>query len=981
MNNNNKDEESNLFQKEQEILKFWQKSKIFEKSVDKKHPQGEYSFYDGPPFATGLPHYGHIVASLLKDVFPRYKTMRGYKVTRKWGWDCHGLPIESLVEKDLGIKDKVDIENKIGIDKFNEACRQKVMKYADEWKKFIPMIGRWVDMEDDYKTMDLEYMESIWWVFKQLWDKDLIYEGYKSMHICPHCETTLSNFEVSQAYKDIDDLSVIAKFELASEPNTYLLAWTTTPWTLPGNVALAIGGGVDYVKVLADNKNYILAKANLEIIFKDTEYKIINKIEAKDLINKKYKPLFDFSNHDLEHKENLYTIQSADFVTIEDGTGIVHIAPAFGDDDMNLGQTKNLPFIQHVDLSGHFTKVMVNFGDFVGLEVKPKQDTQETDKKVIKYLKEKDLAFKVEEYEHSYPHCWRCDAPLLNYATSSWFVNVSKIKDKIVKNNQEINWVPENFQEGRMGKWLEGARDWSISRQRYWGSVLPIWKCECGEIKVMGSIQDLEKISEQKINDLHKHNVDKITFKCPKCKKEMTRIPDVFDCWFESGSMPYASIHYPFDPSSLSSQSSDNYGARNKDSKIALPKGFPCNFVAEGQDQTRGWFYTLLVLSTALFNKPAFKNVVVNGIVLAEDGQKMSKRLQNYPDPTELIKKYSADVLRYYLLSSSVVKAGDLCFLEKDVATIYSRYFLTLLNVLSFYKMYQQDSDLELGKIENLLDSWVLIKLKEFKKEISNNLENYELKKCLDLIGSFILELSTWYLRRSRDRFKSADKNAGQTLYYLLLEFSKIIAPFLPFMAEYIYQELKGSSESVHLLAWPELKNLEPREMELLNNMKKVREIVEKIHNLRSELGLKVRQPLALAKYHFGTTKLDEQLEKIIIEEVNVKKIEFFKRLKDQEVDLDTKLTPELKQEGNLRELIRNINALRKKAKLTIEDKIEVYFQTENQELIDLIKNNEEELKNSVLAQNFNNEKIEDGLIEKEFQVNEYKIMTNLKKV
>ncbi len=1154
---NKAQKESNLFQKEQEILKFWQENKIFEKSVDKKHPQGEYSFYDGPPFATGLPHYGHIVASLLKDVFPRYKTMQGYQVTRKWGWDCHGLPIESLVEKDLNIKDKADIENKIGIDKFNQACCQKVMKYADEWKKFIPMIGRWVDMENDYKTMDLEYMESVWWVFKQLWDKGLIYEGYKSMHICPHCETTLSNFEVSQGYKDIEDWSVITKFELVDQPNTYLLAWTTTPWTLPGNVALAIGENIDYVKVMVSKENYILAKANLESIFKDVKYEVIEPIKVSDLIRKKYKPLFDFSNQDLEHKENLYTIQSADFVTIEDGTGIVHIAPAFGEDDMNLGQEKKLPFIQHVSFSGHFTESMTNFEDFAGLEVKPKEDTQRTDKKVIDYLKNKDLVFKVEEYEHSYPHCWRCDAPLLNYATGSWFVNVSKIKDKIIKNNKKINWVPKNFKEGRMGKWLEGARDWSISRQRYWGSVLPIWKCACGEIKVMGSISDLQQYSNQPITklifirhgeserniqniksrtidkfpltkkgheevekiakkisdsvdiiisspilrtkqtaellqkkigtdivyddlimeydhgkwedvlpdellkdpsyqkyeelkspeekfkfrlgetgetrdeiikrvgkfinkvfekykgktilivshggiyaaiekfiydtsledflnseevdhnnmqtlclgpdgkamDLHKHYVDKITFKCPKCKKEMKRIPDVFDCWFESGSMPYASIHYPFE------------------NKKWFKNNFPADFIAEGQDQTRGWFYTLLVLATALFDQPAFKNVVVNGIVLAEDGQKMSKRLRNYPDPIELIQKYSADVLRYYLLSSSVVKAGDLCFSEKDVATVYSRYFLTLLNVLSFYKMYAQPSDSEFQESKNILDQWILIKLKSLTAEITFNLDNYELKKCLDLIGDFILELSTWYLRRSRDRFKTEDKQAGLTLYHVLFEFSKIIAPFLPFMAEDIYQELKGSSESVHLSAWPEIKDLSSTEKELLVNMQKIREIVEKVHKLRAEAGIKVRQPLALVQYHWGAKAIDKNLEKIIAEELNVKAVEFSKELKDQEVYLNTDLNPELKAEGNLRELIRNINALRKKAGLTIGDKVEIYFQTKDQELISLIQNKFAELAQGVLAIAFKNEELIDSLIEKEFEINEYKIKVFLKKV
>ena len=971
MDKNLEGKESNLFKKEQEILKFWQENEIFEKSLEKKNLKGEYVFYDGPPFATGLPHYGHIIASLLKDVIPRYKTMKGYLVKRRWGWDCHGLPVENEVEKELDIKDKSDIEKKIGIEKFNETCRQNVMKYAGEWRKFIPMIGRWIDMDNDYKTMDIEYMESIWWVFKQLWDKGLIYEGYKSMHICPHCETTLSNFEVTQGYKDITDLSVIAKFELIDEsayvesgstsagrPNTYLLAWTTTPWTLPGNVALAVGEHVEYVKVESNNENYILAKVNLEAIFKDIDYKVIGKVNIKDLIGKKYKPLFDyFLKKDLENKKNLYTIQSADFVTVEDGTGIVHIAPAFGEDDMNLGKEKKLPMIQHVNKDGRFTD---DIKDWAGELVKPKQDSQKLDKKIVQYLKSKKLCFKEEKFTHSYPHCWRCDTPLLNYATKSWFVNVTKIKDKLIANNKKINWVPKSFKQGRMGKWLEGAKDWSISRQRYWGSVLPIWKCDCGEMKVIGSKKELEDLSKQKINDLHKHNVDKITFKCDKCKGIMKRIPDVLDCWFESGSMPYASNHYPFE------------------NREWFDKHFPADFIAEGQDQTRGWFYTLLVLSTALFDKPAFKNVIVNGIVLAEDGQKMSKRLKNYPDPVELVKKYSADALRYYLLSSPVVKAGDLCFTEKDVAVVYSRYFLTLMNVFSFYNMYRKEDDSNFEQSGNLLDKWILLKLQELKKEITDNLEKYELKKAIDPIGEFILELSTWYLRRSRDRFKNNDENATKTLHYVLLEFSKIIAPFIPFIAEYIYKELGGDKESVHLIDWPKYKELNKDEIKLLNNMESARNIVEKIHNLRDQARIKVRQPLALAKYHFGAQALDSDLERIIAEEVNVKKIEFSKDLQGQEVNLNTDLTQELKNEGNLRELVRQINALRKKAKLTIKDRIDIYFQSNDKELIDLIEKNREFLQKSVLADGFINDKAKDSLISKGLKINEFSVEISL---
>jgi isoleucyl-tRNA synthetase len=957
MNDNKQNKYSDLFKKEQDVLKFWEDNNIFEKSLEKDSPQGEYSFYDGPPFATGLPHYGHIVASLLKDIFPRYKTMQGYSVKRKWGWDCHGLPVESLVEKDLNIKSKDEIEDNVGVDKFNESCRSSVMKYADEWKKFIPMIGRWVDMEDDYKTMDPEYMESIWWVFNSLWEKGLIYEGYKSMHICPHCETTLSNFEVTQGYKDVKDLSVTAKFELIDEPGTFILAWTTTPWTLAGNVALAVGKKMDYIKVELEGKKYILAKELVEQVFAEKEYTIVEKLKGKDLVGKTYQPLFDFysSNKELENMENGWKVYDADFVTIEDGTGIVHIAPGFGEDDMNLGKENKLPFIQHVALNGRFTEEM---SDFAGLEVKPKEDTQKTDVEIIKYLAAKDLLFSKSKYEHSYPHCWRCDAPLLNYATKSWFVKVTEIKDKIIANNQKVNWIPNNFKDGRMGKWLEGARDWSISRQRYWGSVMPIWKCNCGEMKVIGSIVELEKLSGKKVVDLHKHNVDQITMKCKKCAQEMKRIPDVLDCWFESGAMPYASVHYPFE------------------NKEWFESNFPAQFIAEGQDQTRGWFYTLLVLSTALFDKPAFSNVVVNGMALAEDGKKMSKRLKNYPDPTAMIYKYSADALRYYLLSSPIVKAGDLCFSEKDLSSVYYRYISTLMNVISFYNMYAQEDDLIFSEPEHLLDKWILAKLKELKKNITDSLEKYEVKKSVDPLGEFILELSTWYLRRSRDRFKEGDDLGRKTLHYVILEFSKLIAPAMPFLAEDLYRQMKGEQESVHLDSWPKIEELNKEENELLEDMETARKVVEKSHNLRDQAGMKVRQPLASIKYHCSKEALNKKFEQIIAEEINVKIVEFSKDVAENEIELDIKLTPELKDEANVRELVRQINSLRKKAGLTINDQIKVYFQSDN--LAKLILENKEFLQKNTLAEDIINESVNESLITKEVEINEFKVKISL---
>jgi len=929
----------NIPEIEKRILEFWQKKKIFEKSLNKKSPKGDFVFYDGPPFATGTPHYGHIVASLMKDIVPRYWTMQGYRVERKWGWDCHGLPIENIVEEELGLKHKKDIEE-IGVDKFNETARSKVLTYTEEWKKVIGRLGRWADMDNAYKTMDLNYMESIWWVFRQLWDKKLIYEGYKSMHICPRCETTLSQHEVSDNYQDIEDISVIAKFELVDEPKTYVLAWTTTPWTLPGNVALAMGKKLDYVKVKlaspagrSDDGNYILVEQNLESIFKDKKHEIVGKINAKDLEGKKYKPLFDyFLDKDLKNKENLYTIQLADFVTIEDGTGVVHIAPAFGEDDMNLGKEKNLSFIQHVKMNGQIIDDVIDFKD---LEVKPKDKPQSTDKKIIDCLEKKNLVFKTEKFTHSYPFCYRCDSPLLNYATSSLFVNITELKEKLLKNAKKINWVPEHIKEGRFGKWLEGARDWAISRQRFWGSVIPIWICDkCKEKKVIGSIKELEELSGEKIIDLHKHFVDKISFKC-KCGGTMKRISDVLDCWFESGSMPYGQAHYPFE------------------NKEKFEKNFPAEFIAEGPDQTRAWFYYLHVLSTALKNSEAFKNVIVNGMVLAEDGKKMSKHLNNYPDPMSVFEKYGADAVRYYLATSPVMKTEDLCFSEKAVDEVVKKVLLILLNVFSFYKMFELDVKVDV-KSDNLLDEWILSKIESLKKEITDGYNKYDLNQATKPIEQFINDLSTWYLRRSRERFKSENKKekekAAKTLKYVLLELSKIMAPAMPFAADYIYRELGSDKESVHLEDWPEV-NKKLIDKDLEEKMEQVREICSLGLEKRAEAGIKVRQPLSKIQIPClpagrQNTKLQTELLNLIKDEVNVKEVILDEKVKEGVV-LDTKITEELKEEGLIRDFIRQIQAKRKDAGLTPKDKIRVYY-SENK---DIVEKNKEQIKKQVIAE------------------------------
>jgi len=971
-NQQNKPKNTNPFPAmEEEVLSFWEKNKIFEKSVKRDAPKGDYVFYDGPPFATGTPHYGHIVASIMKDVVPRYWTMKGFKVERKWGWDCHGLPIENIVEKELGFKSKKDIEE-LGIEKFNETCRSKVLTYVDEWKKVIRRLGRWADMENAYKTMDLDYMESIWFVFKQLYDKGLVYESYKSMHICPRCETTLSQMEVAEGYKTVKDLSATVKFKLdpgqkignfITDDNTYILAWTTTPWTLIGNVALAVGKDIEYtvLKVKSQKskviEQYIIATNRLEEVLKGTEYKVVDTIKGKDLIGLEYESIFDYYSEDKnlsaqggpasgwKNRENGWKIYAGNFVNTDEGTGVVHIAPAFGEDDMNLGKEHNLPFVQHVGMDGTF-KAEVK--DFVGMHVKPIENTQATDIEIIKYLAHKDLLFSKEKYEHSYPHCWRCDTPLLNYATSSWFVDVTKIKDKSLELAKDINWTPKHIKEGRFGQWLDGARDWSISRQRFWASVIPIWKCDnkskvksqksiksCDELKVIGSVAELESLSGQKIDDLHKHIVDKITFPCEKCGGIMKRIPDVLDTWFDSGSMPYAQTHYPFE------------------NEKKFEENFPAEFIAEGVDQTRAWFYYLHVIATAIKDKPAFNNVIVNGIVLAEDGKKMSKRLQNYPDPSEIMEKFGADKLRYYLCSSSVVKAEDLNFSERDLAE-QTRFFNVLLNVLTFYKMFNDqisDFKFQISDLTNVLDKWIIARLEETKKTITEKMDNYDLHAIRE-IPVFINDLSTWYIRRSRDRFKGTDEqdkqNALTATKYVLMELAKVMAPFIPFIAEHIYQELGADVESVHLTEWPKIRE-EWIDKEVLGRVALTRQIVEAGFSARDKAGIKVRQPLSSytsTSTSTTTTLLEEDID-IAKEELNVKEIKF----NDKE-ELDTKITPELKQEGIKRELVRAINAMRKEVGMTIHDRVIIYYQTDSQDIKQVFEKFGEEIKKETLADN-----------------------------
>jgi len=1059
---------------EQKILDFWKKDKTFEKSVERDAPQGDYVFYDGPPFATGTPHYGHIVASLMKDMVPRYWTMRGFRVERRWGWDCHGLPIENIVEKEKGFKHKKDIIE-YGVDKFNEDARSKVLTYVDEWEKAITRLGRWVDFDNDYKTMDPEFMESVWWVFKQLYDKGLLYEAYRSLHICPRCETTLAQSEVAQGYQEVTDLSVTAKFKIKSDlirhpersvfaeskdlvkdAPVYLLAWTTTPWTLPGNTALAVGDDIEYVVVKsprhseqgdprmrddavknpADSEIYVVAKNRVPDVFKNTEYEVISKIKGKDLVGLAYEPLFTYYDNDkLENRENAFKVYVADFVNTEEGTGIVHIAPAFGADDYGLSQQEKIPFVQHVHMDGTFKDEVTDFaGRFVKHQDDPNSEAHEekvesTDVSIVKYLAQHNLLFAKQKITHSYPHCWRCDSPLLNYSASSWFVAVEKIKKDLLKNAKEIKWMPEHIKEGRFGQWLAGARDWSISRQRFWGSVIPVWRCvgreassvslraegtpeakqsaeradddtskgkghrdkqiaassffalstelrrtprndtsaPCGYTVVVGSIKELEELSGEKVTDLHKHFVDKIIFKCAECDGEMRRVPDVLDCWFESGSMPYGQTHYPFE------------------NEKKFEENFPAEFIAEGVDQTRAWFYYMHVLATAVKKKPAFKHVAVNGIILAQDGKKMSKRLKNYPDPMDMFEKYGADAVRYYLAASPVLRAGDLNFSEKGVEEVVKKVLLMIYNVLSFYQMYNSDAhgvNSHAHGVNNILDRWIAAKSEQLTKDVAEAYDNYDLNRATRPIQEFVNELSTWYVRRSRERMKDGDADAIATLKFALERLSLVIAPVMPFTAEHLWQEVgktpgrpagKQASnfrESVHLQAWPEAGKVDEK---IFEEMESMRNVVELALAKRASEGIKIRQPLQKAKVmgaQFGKDYIE-----LIKDELNVKEVEC-KKGDELIVELNTEITPELRAEGNLRELVRTIQSMRKKAGLTPGDTVTLAYSTSSKELRQVFGEYGDVLKKSVMAK----ELVEKGNEGEEMDVNGERIKIAIQK-
>ncbi len=1133
------DKEKSVSLREKDILDFWKENRIFEKSDKKSAPKGEFIFYDGPPFATGLPHYGHILAGTIKDVIPRYKTMCGYRVSRRWGWDCHGLPLENEIEKELGLKNKRDIE-KLGVEKFNEAARKAVLRYADDWRKIIPRMGRWVDMDRDYKTMDSSYTESVWWIFNALNKKGLVYEGNKSMHLCPRCGTTLSNFEVAQGYRDIVDFAVTVKLKLSGEENRFILVWTTTPWTLPGNMAVAINKDAQYVIAEKDGEELIVAKDRVGVL--GDNYSIKKEITGDSLVGVSYSPPFPYYvDKKIKNKDNAWKIYHASYVSLEDGTGAVHIAPAFGAEDMELSLKCDIPLIHHVTEDGVFSSDVT---DFAGMPVKPKDTEEEKDKhqsadiEIIKYLAHKELLFKKEKITHSYPHCWRCFTPLLNYASSSWFVKVSSFREKLVSENEKIKWVPRDIGEKRFGNWLKGARDWAVSRSRYWGAPIPVWKNkETGSTVFIESLDELKKYTKKSgnkyllmrhgealfntkntlnaelsvenpltktgkdtvravakklegkkidmvvysplqrtretaealvgllglskdilkedsrlkevtfgefegksINEYHsffqfthermivrpkggetwtevKSRVMEVLYEFDEKYKDKTilivshngpiqmmqagaygydisksgehiennqfdlktgeirelsfvpiphstnyeldlhrpyideidlvdtngaplkRVPYVFDCWFESGSMPYGQQHYPFENTDIFDPTS---------SWFKRSRGYPADFIAEGMDQTRGWFYSLIIIGTALFGKSPYRNVIVNGLVLTEDGTKMSKSLKNYPDPMDVIENYGADSLRYYLLSSPIVRGEDFAFSNKGVAEVMRKNIGRLSNVLSFYKIYADPSVTGKADSPNRLDQWIVARLNELIGDVTLGMERYELDKGTRPISFFIDDLSTWYLRRSRERFKGENekdkKYALSTLRHVFVELSKVMAPSMPFFSEYLYLATKeeSSPESVHLCKWPIEKKVNKV---LLKEMAEARSLVSLGLEARDKVQIKVRQPLSLLTVKkLSINSLDIPLVK---EEINIKEIVEDKNI-ENEIVLDTLLTEELKDEGIARDFIRQVQVLRKAKGLTTEDTIELIVDTQTGKA--LIERFQKEIQSKVLA-------------------------------
>ena len=1027
----------NFVEREKQVEEFWRKEKIFEKSIEERKDGKPYVFYDGPPTANGKPHIGHVLTRVIKDMIPRYRTMKGQMVPRKAGWDTHGLPVELEVEKLLGLDGKEQIEE-YGLDPFITKCKESVWKYKGMWEDFSQTVGFWADMDDPYVTYDNNFIESEWWALKQIFDKGLLYKGFKIVPYCPRCGTPLSSHEVAQGYKDVKERSAIARFKVKDE-DAYILAWTTTPWTLPSNVALCVNPSSEYVKIKTADYTYYIAKALADVVIKE-EYEILETFTGKDLEYKEYEPLFNFVN---PNKKCWYVVCD-DYVTLTDGTGIVHIAPAFGEDDSKVGRKYDLPFVQLVDEKGEMTAETPWAGTFC----------KDADKEVLVDLDKRGLLFDAPKFEHSYPHCWRCDTPLIYYARESWFIKMTDVKDNLIKNNNTINWIPESIGKGRFGDWLENVQDWGISRNRYWGTPLNIWQCECGHLHSIGSIEELKSMSDNcpETIELHRPYIDAVTIKCPHCGKQMKRVPEVIDCWFDSGSMPFAQHHYPFE---------------NKD---LFEAQFPADFISEAVDQTRGWFYSLLAISTLIFDKAPFKNVIVLGHVQDENGQKMSKSKGNAVDPFDALQTYGADAIRWYFYINSAPWLPNR-FHGKAVVEGQRKFLGTLWNTYAFFVLYANIDNFDATKYTldydklTVMDKWLLSKLNSVVKSVDDNLSNYRIPESARALQDFVDDMSNWYVRRCRERFwaqeMTDDKIAAyMTLYTTLVTIAKTAAPMIPFMAEDIYRNLvcsidKEAPESVHLCTFPEVdENLIDEKLE--KDMEDVLNIVVLGRAARNGSNMKNRQPLN-KMFIKADCELSEYFVKIIEEELNIKSAEFsddvasfmsysfkpqlktlgpkfgkqlgeirtylaeidgsaakyeldntgkltlklpsgdisvteedllidikqkdgFFSLSDNgiTVALDTALTDELIEEGFVREIISKIQTMRKDAGFEVMDHI-VISSNGNEKIAELLENNADTIKTDVLR-----EKITTGEIDgysKEWNINGETVTLFVKKV
>ena len=1002
-------------EREKEVEKFWEDRDIFGKSIEDREGHPTYMFYDGPPTANGKPHIGHVLTRVIKDMIPRYRTMKGYKVPRKAGWDTHGLPVELEVEKMLGLDGKEQIEE-YGLEPFIAHCKESVWKYKGMWEDFSSTVGFWADMEHPYVTYENDYIESEWWALKEIWNKGLLYKGFKIVPYCPRCGTPLSSHEVAQGYKDVKEKSAIARFKVKGE-DAYILAWTTTPWTLPSNVALCVNPDETYVKVQNGDYTYYMAEALLEKVL-EGEYTVLETYQGKELEYKEYEPLFDFAVDicEKQHKKAFYVVCD-NYVTLTDGTGVVHIAPAFGEDDSKVGRKYDLPFVQLVDAKGEMTKETPWEGTFC----------KKADPLVLKDLNVRGLLFSAPAFEHSYPHCWRCDTPLIYYARESWFIKMTAVKEDLIRNNNTINWIPESIGKGRFGDWLENVQDWGISRNRYWGTPLNVWECECGHQHSIGSIEELKSMSDNCPDniELHRPFIDEVTITCPKCGRQMKRVPEVIDCWFDSGAMPFAQHHYPFENQELFKQQ------------------FPADFISEAVDQTRGWFYSLLAISTLIFNEAPYKNVIVLGHVQDENGQKMSKSKGNAVDQFDALAEYGADAIRWYFYVNSAPWLPNR-FHGKAVQEGQRKFMGTLWNTYAFFVLYANIDNFDATKHEldyeklTVMDKWLLSKMNTLIKDVDAHLENYRIPEAARALQDFVDDMSNWYVRRSRERFwaqgMEQDKiNAYMTLYTALVAVSKVAAPMIPFMTEEIYRNLvcsidKEAPESVHLCDFPAADESHI-DKQLEKDMDEVLKIVVMGRAARNTANIKNRQPIGQMFVKAADT-LSEFYVEIIEEELNVKKVTFTDDIRNftsysfkpqlktvgpkygrqlgnirtalAEIDgnaamdtlkekgaltfdfggeevvlteedllidtaqmegyvsegdnavtvvLDTNLTPELIEEGFVRELVSKIQTMRKEADFEVTNHINIYQDT-NDRIAEIIKAHADEIKAEVLADN-----------------------------